>query len=38
MVRLWLTMDQRRLLADGFSPHSGYGAKDKIELALQSAG
>ena len=37
MVRLWLTMEQRRPLADGFAPHSGYGAKDRIELSLQSA-
>jgi hypothetical protein len=36
MVRLWLTMDERRPLADGFAPHSGYGAKDRIELSLQS--
>jgi hypothetical protein len=37
MVRLWLTMDKRRPVAAGFAPHDGYGAKDRIELALQSA-
>ncbi len=37
MVRLWLTMDKRRPVAPGFAPHDGYGAKDRIELALQSA-
>jgi Taurine catabolism dioxygenase TauD, TfdA family len=37
MVRLWLTMDQRRPVAQGFAPHDGYGAKDRVELALQSA-
>jgi hypothetical protein len=38
MIRLWLTMDKRRPVAPGFAPHDGYGAKDRIELALQSAG
>lgn len=37
MIRLWLTMDKRRPVAPGFAPHDGYGAKDRIELALQSA-
>jgi hypothetical protein len=37
MIRLWLTMDKRRPVATGFAPHDGYGAKDRIELALQSA-
>ena len=38
MVRLWLTMDQRRPLADGFPPQNGYGANQLVETALQPAG
>jgi hypothetical protein len=38
MVRLWLTMDQRRPLADGFPSQNGYGASQLVETALQSAG
>ena len=34
MVRLWLTMDQRRPLADGFPPQNGYGANQQVSLAL----
>jgi len=37
MVRLWLTMDQRRPLADGFPPHNGYGDSQLVEPALQAA-
>jgi hypothetical protein len=37
MIRLWLTMDERRPLADGFPPQNGYGASFKVEHALQSA-
>jgi hypothetical protein len=37
MIRLWLTMDQRRPLAPGFAPHNGYGSKDRLELALQAS-
>ena len=37
MVRLWLTMDQRRPLADGFPPQNGYGDRQLIESALQPA-
>ena len=38
MVRLWLTMDERRPLAQGFPQQNGYGSKDLVETALQSAG
>jgi hypothetical protein len=38
MVRLWLTMDQRRPLADNFPPQNGYGATQLVETALQPAG
>jgi hypothetical protein len=34
MLRLWLTMERRRPVADGFAPHDGYGAKDRMERAL----
>jgi len=37
MVRLWLTMDRRRPLADGFPPHNGYGDRQLIEPAMQAA-
>lgn len=37
MIRLWLTMDERRPLADGFAPHNGYGTNHRVELALRSA-
>ena len=36
MVRLWLTMDRRRPLADGFPPHNGYGDRQLIEPAMQA--
>jgi alpha-ketoglutarate-dependent taurine dioxygenase len=37
MVRLWLTMDQRRPLAEGFPPQNGYGDRQLVEPALQAA-
>jgi hypothetical protein len=37
MVRLWLTMDRRRPLADGFPPHNGYGDRELVEPAMQAA-
>jgi hypothetical protein len=37
MVRLWLTMDPRRPLADGFPPQNGYGDRQLVEPALQAA-
>jgi len=36
MVRLWLTMDERRPLAKNFPAQNGYGGNQKIELALQA--
>jgi hypothetical protein len=36
MIRLWLTMDQRRPLADGFPPQNGYGNSQQVELAMQA--
>jgi hypothetical protein len=38
MIRLWLSMDQRRPLADGFPPHNGYGDRQLVETAMQAAG
>jgi len=37
MIRLWLTFQQRRPLADGFAAHEGYGRNHITEVALQSA-
>ena len=37
MVRLWLTMEQRRPLADGFPPQNGYGDRQLVEPAMQAA-
>ena len=37
MVRLWLTMDPRRPLAEGFPPQNGYGDRELVEPALQAA-
>src|SRR5258707_7314575 len=37
MVRLWLTMNQRRPLAEGFPPQNGYGDRQLVEPALQGA-
>jgi hypothetical protein len=37
MIRLWLTMDQRRPLAEGFPPQNGYGDRQLIAPALQAA-
>ena len=38
MVRLWLTMDQRRPLADGFPQPNGYGAIARVDLIQRAAG
>jgi hypothetical protein len=38
MIRLWLTMDKRRPLAEGFPPQNGYGDRQLVEPALQAAG
>ncbi|MBV8188613.1 MAG: TauD/TfdA family dioxygenase [Alphaproteobacteria bacterium] len=38
MIRLWLTMDQRRPLSDDFPPHNGYGDRQLVETAMQAAG
>ena len=38
MIRLWLTMDQRRPLADGFPPQNGYAGLFKVENAPPPAG
>jgi hypothetical protein len=38
MIRLWLTMDQRRPLAEGFPSQNGYGNSQQVELAMQAAG
>jgi TfdA family taurine catabolism dioxygenase TauD len=35
MIRLWLTFDQRRPLADGFPPQNGYGRNQIAEVAFQ---
>jgi hypothetical protein len=37
MVRLWLTMDHRRPLAEDFPPQNGYGDRQLVEPALQAA-
>jgi hypothetical protein len=36
MVRLWLTMDQRRPLADNFPQPNGYGGRLNVETAMQA--
>jgi hypothetical protein len=36
MIRLWLTMDERRPLSGGFPPHNGYGTGQQVELAMQA--
>jgi hypothetical protein len=38
MIRLWLTMDERRPLAASFPPQNGYGDRQLIETALQATG
>jgi Taurine catabolism dioxygenase TauD, TfdA family len=38
MIRLWLTMDQRRPLAEGFPSQNGYGDRQLVETALQATG
>jgi hypothetical protein len=35
MIRLWLTFDQRRPLADRFPPQNGYGRNQIAEVAFQ---
>jgi hypothetical protein len=37
MIRLWLTTEPRRKLADGFRPQNGYGRNQIVEVALQPA-
>ena len=37
MIRLWLTFDERRPLADGFPPQNGYGRNQIAEVAFQSS-
>ena len=36
MIRLWLTLRQRRPLAEGFAAHNGYGRNQVAEVAFQS--
>ena len=36
MVRLWLTMEKRRPLADGFPAHAGYGSRELVEPAMRA--
>jgi hypothetical protein len=38
MIRLWLTMNERRPLAEGFPPQNGYGDRQLIETALLATG
>jgi len=38
MIRLWLTMEQRRPLSDDFPSQNGYGDRQLVETALQVAG
>ena len=35
MIRLWLTFQERRPLADAFPPHNGYGRNQIAEVAFQ---
>jgi hypothetical protein len=37
MIRLWLTLRERRLLGEGFPAHNGYGLNQVAEVAFQSA-
>jgi alpha-ketoglutarate-dependent taurine dioxygenase len=37
MVRLWLTMDDRRPLAKEFPAQNGYGGKQEVEIAMQAS-
>jgi hypothetical protein len=37
MIRLWLTLRDRRPLGDGFPVHNGYGYNQMTEVAFQSA-
>jgi hypothetical protein len=36
MIRLWLTVRERRPLGDAFPPHNGYGRNQIAEVAFQS--
>ncbi len=38
MIRLWLTLEQRRPLAEGFPPQNGYGQHQMVESAMQAHG
>jgi len=35
MIRLWLTLEERRPMAEGFPPHQGYGRQQIAEIAFQ---
>ena len=37
MIRLWLTLRQRRPMAERFPAHNGYGQNQIVEAALRSA-
>jgi hypothetical protein len=37
MIRLWLTFEQRRRLAESFPQHNGYGRNQIAEVAFQSS-
>jgi alpha-ketoglutarate-dependent taurine dioxygenase len=37
MIRLWLTMDKRRPLAEDFPPQNGYGDRQLVETAMLGA-
>jgi alpha-ketoglutarate-dependent taurine dioxygenase len=37
MIRLWLTTEPRRKLAEEFPPQNGYGRNQIVEVALQPA-
>jgi Taurine catabolism dioxygenase TauD, TfdA family len=37
MIRLWLTLRERRPLAEQFPAHDGYGRNQIVEVAFQSA-
>jgi hypothetical protein len=37
MIRLWLTFEERRPLAETFPPHSGYGRNRMAEEAFQAS-
>jgi hypothetical protein len=35
MIRLWLTLEERRPMAESFPPHQGYGRQQITEVAFQ---